>query len=462
MYSQTWKSMAMAVVVLLQLMTAESSLSLADRITMLPGQPLVWFQQFSGYVTVDDKKQKSLFYYFVEAEVDPVSKPLVLWLNGGPGCSSLGVGAFSENGPFRPNGLVLVRNEYSWNKEANMLYLETPVGVGFSYATDSSSYEAINDEVTARDNLVFLQRWLLKFPQYSHRDFFITGESYAGHYIPQLAKLMIEFNQKEKLFNLKGVALGNPVLEFATDFNSRAEFFWSHGLISDSTYKLFTSACNYSRYVSEYYRSSLSPVCSKVYGQVTRETSRFVDNYDVTLDVCIPSVLSQSKFISPPQVGGQRIDVCIDDETANYLNRQDVQSAFHARLVGVRRWDVCNDILDYEQLDVEIPTISLVGYLIKSGIRVLVYSGDQDSVIPLTGSRTLVRGLANQLGLNSTVPYRVWFGGQQVGGWTQVYGNILSFATIRGASHEAPFSQPERSLVLFKSFLQGMPLPEMF
>lgn len=75
--------MAMAVVVLLQLVTAESSLSLADKIIMLPGQPLVWFQQFSGYVTVDDKKQKSLFYYFVEAEVDPVSKPLVLWLNGG-------------------------------------------------------------------------------------------------------------------------------------------------------------------------------------------------------------------------------------------------------------------------------------------------------------------------------------------------------------------------------------------
>lgn len=94
--------------------------------------------------------------------------------------------------------------------------------------------------------------------------------------------------------------LGNPVLEFATDFNSRAEFFWSHGLISDSTYKLFTSACNYSRYVSEYYRSKLSDVCSKVYGQVRRETSRFVDSYDVTLDVCIPSILSQSKFISPP------------------------------------------------------------------------------------------------------------------------------------------------------------------
>ncbi|THG16054.1 hypothetical protein TEA_005589 [Camellia sinensis var. sinensis] len=120
----------------------------ADKIAWLLGQPFVGFQQFSGYVTVDDKKQKSLFYYFVEAEFDPFSKPLVLWLNGGPGCSSLGVGAFSENGPFRPNRQVLVKNEYSWNREANMLYLETPVGVGFSYSTDASSYEAVSDQQT--------------------------------------------------------------------------------------------------------------------------------------------------------------------------------------------------------------------------------------------------------------------------------------------------------------------------
>lgn len=443
------------------LMMAESSPSEMDKITRLPGQPIVGFQQFSGYVCVDDKSHKSLFYYFAEAEVDSASKPLVLWLNGGPGCSSLGVGAFSENGPFRPNGQALTRNDYSWNREANMLYLETPVGVGFSYSTDSSSYLAVNDAVTARDNLIFLQRWFLKFPQYKKRELFITGESYAGHYIPQLAKLIIESNEKEELFNLKGVALGNPVLEYATDFNSRAEFFWSHGLISDTTYRLFTSACNYSRYVSEYYRDSISPVCSKVMSQVRRETSKFVDNYDVTLDVCISSVLSQSKIINPQQVG-ERIDVCIDDETVNYLNRQDVQKALHAWLVGVSKWLVCSDILDYEMLDAEIPMISLVGSLVTAGVRVLVYSGDQDSVIPLTGSRTLVRDLANQLRLNTTVPYRAWFGGQQVGGWTEVYGGLLSFATVRGASHEVPFSQPERSLVLFKSFLEARPLPEYF
>lgn len=434
--------------------------SLMDKITKLPGQPPVSFQQYSGYVNIDIKKQRALFYYFVEAELDPASKPLVLWLNGGPGCSSLGVGAFSENGPFRPSGQGLLVNEYSWNREANMLYLETPIGVGFSYSSDPST-GTVSDKITARDNLVFLRNWFVKFPEYRNRSLFITGESYAGHYVPQLAEVMLEFNKKENLFNLKGIALGNPVLEFATDFNSRAEYFWSHGLISDSTYKMFSSACNYSRYVSEYYRDSVSSVCSMVMSQVGKETSRFVDKYDVTLDVCISSVLSQSKVLSPQQVT-ESVDVCVEDETVNYLNRRDVQQALHARLVGVNRWTVCSNILDYELLDVEIPTITIVGKLAKAGIPVLVYSGDQDSVIPLTGSRSLVHRLAEELGLNTTVPYRVWFEGQQVGGWTQVYGNVLSFATIRGASHEAPFSQPERSLVLFKAFLESRPLPEAF
>ncbi|KAE8693983.1 Serine carboxypeptidase-like 45 [Hibiscus syriacus] len=463
MCSLSWKTMAIALVILLELcFVLEIESSLADKIVRLPGQPSnLSFQQFSGYVTVDFKKHKALFYYFVEAETDPASKPLVLWLNGGPGCSSLGVGAFSENGPFRPNGEVLVRNYHSWNREANMLYLETPIGVGFSYATNSSSYVAVDDEMTARDNLVFLQNWYKKFPNYRHRALYITGESYAGHYIPQLAKLMVEFNKKQNLFNLKGIALGNPVLEFATDFNSRAEYFWSHGLISDSTYKMFTSVCNYSRYVSEYYRDSVSPSCSEVMSQVSRETSKFVDKYDVTLDVCITSVLSQSMAINPQQVS-ERVDICVEDKIVNYLNRKDVRKALHARLVRVRRWTVCSNILDYQLLNLEIPTLSTVGSLIKAGIPVLVYSGDQDSVIPLTGSRSLVSRLAKELGLETTVPYRVWFEGKQVGGWTQVYGNILSFATIRGASHEAPFSQPERSLMLFKSFLEGKPLPEVF
>ncbi|CAL5431285.1 unnamed protein product [Camellia sinensis] len=454
MFTQAW--LIMATICAIQISLRVESLSEADKILVLPGQPQVSFQQYGGYITVDEKQDRALFYYFAEAETDPSSKPLVLWLNGGPGCSSVGAGAFCEHGPFKPSGQVLVKNDCSWNKEANMLYLESPAGVGFSYSANKSFYTSVNDEITAQDNLVFLQNWFNKFPEYKKRDFYITGESYAGHYVPQLAQLIIQSKMK---FNLKGIAIGNPLLEFNTDFNSRAEFYWSHGLISDATYELFTSVCNYSQIRRQFQTGTLTPICSGVNNRVSRELSRFINPYDVTLDVCLSAIGSQAKVLDQLQ-DTRKIDVCIEDETITYLNRADVQKAFHARLVGVTTWGVCSDVLYYEMQNLEIPTIRVLGSLVKFGIRVLVYSGDQDSVVPLLGSRTLVNGLAKKLGLNTTVPYRVWFQGKQVAGWTQVYGDILSFATIRGASHEAPFSQPERSLVLFNAFLGGKPLPE--
>ncbi|XP_061353077.1 serine carboxypeptidase-like 45 isoform X1 [Gastrolobium bilobum] len=458
MLSQSFNMIATIIIlVIAQITSRVNSFSEADKISTLPGQPQVKFQQYAGYITVEEKQQRALFYYFVEAEVEPASKPLVLWLNGGPGCSSVGAGAFVEHGPFKPNENGLVKNDYSWNKEANMLYLESPAGVGFSYSANKSFYDFVTDEMTAKDNLVFLQNWFSRFPEYKNNDFFITGESYAGHYVPQLAQLIVQTKTK---FNLKGIAIGNPLLEFNTDFNSRAEFFWSHGLISDSTFEVFTKVCNYSQIRRQSQTGTLSPVCAGVNKLVSTEVSRYIDTYDVTLDVCLLSA-NQQAFVLTQLQEGEKIDVCVEDETFTYLNKKEVQEALHAKLVGITTWSTCSDVLKYDMQNLEIPTISILGALVKSGIRVLVYSGDQDSVIPLIGTRSLVNDLAKEFGLNTTVSYRAWFQARQVAGWTQVYGNMLSFATIRGAAHEAPFSQPERSLVLLKAFLEGKPLPEL-
>nr|KYP70446.1 Serine carboxypeptidase-like 45 [Cajanus cajan] len=447
---------AIIIIVLAQTLVGVSSVPEADKINNLPGQPQVKFQQYSGYITVDDQNQRALFYYFVEAEEDPASKPLVLWFNGGPGCSSIGVGAFAEHGPFRPSdNNVLEKNDYSWNKEANVLYLESPAGVGFSYSSNKSFYALVTDEITARDNLVFLERWFVKFPEYSNNELFITGESYGGHYVPQLAQLIVETKTK---FNFKGIAIGNPLLEFNIDFNSRSEFFWSHGLISDSTYELLTTVCNYSSIRRLIQNGNLSGICARVNKLLYNEVSNYIDEYDVTLDVCLSSVNQQAYVLNQLQET-QKIDVCVGEKVTTYLNRKEVQEALHASLVGVAKWSTCSGVLHYDYQNLEIPTIPILGSLVKSGIRVLVYSGDQDSVIPLIGSRSLVNGLAKEIGLNTTVAYRAWFEEKQVAGWTQVYGDILSYATIRGASHEAPFSQPQRSLVLIKAFLEGKPLP---
>lgn len=93
--------------------------------------------------------------------------------------------------------------------------------------------------------------------------------------------------------------IGNPLLEFNTDFNSRAEFFWSHGLISDSSYESATLVCNYSTYRRQIQIiGSVSPACYGVWRQAFKEVSKFVDLYDVTLDVCLTSVSAQSLMLN--------------------------------------------------------------------------------------------------------------------------------------------------------------------
>ncbi|CAK9322709.1 unnamed protein product [Citrullus colocynthis] len=458
---------------------------LEDEIISLPSQPSdtkANFKQFGGYVTIDEKQGRALFYYFVEAQTQAASKPLVLWLNGGPGCSSIGGGAFIEHGPFKINGEILVKNEYSWNTEANMLYVESPAGVGFSYSANKSFYYKINDEITARDNLLFLEHWFDKFPEYKNRDFYITGESYGGHYVPQLARLILKSKVNIKL---KGIAIGNPLLDLVNDFNARDEYMWSHGVVSDSAYKLLISTCNTSRFYQETFQGLISPDCIFVISEVAKQFSNFIDAYNIIGDVCSltgksqPAILlhplsslfyntAKSSFqphlLSHPQEkNGIDRDICSQENVAKYLNRKDVQKALHANLIGVNQWNLCTNNSDwhYDLKNWLIPTIDVVGSLVKSQIRVLVYSGDQDSTIPFTGTRTLVNLLAKSLGLNTTMSYKAWLVDDQVGGWSEVYGKFLSFASIRGASHLAPETQPKRSLVLFKAFLDGIPLQEI-
>ncbi|XP_028960929.1 serine carboxypeptidase-like 40 isoform X2 [Malus domestica] len=189
----------------------QEGLKVKDRIVKLPGQPNVKFSQYGGYVTVDKKAGRAMFYYLVEAEQAKDSSPLLLWLNGGPGCSSLAYGAMLELGPFRihSDGKTLYRNRFSWNHAANVLFLESPAGVGFSYSNRTSDYDASGDRNTAADNYVFLVNWLERFPEYKGREFYISGESYAGHYVPQLAHTILYHNKRanKTIINLKGIII---------------------------------------------------------------------------------------------------------------------------------------------------------------------------------------------------------------------------------------------------------------
>ncbi|KAK4794647.1 hypothetical protein SAY86_012641 [Trapa natans] len=147
-------------------------------------------KHYSGYVTIDPKTEKRLFYYFVLSEGQPSKDPVVLWLNGGPGCSSFD-GFVYEHGPFNfelsYDGLPKLHlNQYGWSKVSNIIYLDSPAGVGFSYANTTAAY-ITGDNETALDSHTFLLKWFELYPEFLLNPFFIAGESYAGVYVPTLA-----------------------------------------------------------------------------------------------------------------------------------------------------------------------------------------------------------------------------------------------------------------------------------
>lgn len=150
-----------------------------DAVTAIPG----WEEpfrsaQYSGYLAVTGGSQ--VHYHLVESEGSPSSDPLVVWLNGGPGCSSY-LGFWLEQGPFTMHGDgTLTENPYRWNTNANMLFLESPPGVGFSFITGSKPPYDANDTSTAQLNLGALAAFFLRFPRFNSSALWLSGESYAG------------------------------------------------------------------------------------------------------------------------------------------------------------------------------------------------------------------------------------------------------------------------------------------
>ncbi|KAK2644147.1 hypothetical protein Ddye_019342 [Dipteronia dyeriana] len=431
-------------------------------VTGLPGQPEVEFKHYAGHVTVDEKNGRALFYWFYEALTLPQEKPLVLWLNGGPGCSSVGYGATQEIGPFLvdTDGRGLKFNSFSWNKEANMLFLESPIGVGFSYSNTSTDYNNLGDNFTANDAYTFLHKWFHKFPSYKTRTFYIAGESYAGKYVPELAELIHDKNRDPSLYIPLRVSwyLGNPETSKAEDWSGMVDYAWSHAVVSDETHEIITKNCDF---------NSTDPwsndACSDAVGEVLKQYKE-IDIYSLYTSVCISNSLNwndnptqvmmkQSSKMMPRIMGG--FDPCLDDYAKTFYNRLDVQKALHVSDgIKLRNWSICNNTIFERWSDSALTVLPIYSKLIQAGLRIWVYSGDTDGRVPVLSTRYSL----NALGLSITKSWRPWYHEKQVSGWYQEYAG-LTFATFRGAGHAVPCFKPSESLALFSAFLVGQSLP---
>ena len=203
-------------------------------------------QQYSGYLDISDEKH--LFFWtvprfhhsyseltidctrFFEARHDPRNAPLILWLNGGPGASTIASGLLFEHGPCSvPVGSNSTkRNNYSWNEKVNIIYLDQPVGTGYSYGPATTLTLA----TLAEDVYAFLQLWMHRFPQYAARPFHLAGESWGGHYVPNIAHFIHTQNERmvyaprlgQVKINLASVTMANGLTDPATQFETNVEY----------------------------------------------------------------------------------------------------------------------------------------------------------------------------------------------------------------------------------------------
>ncbi|KAL2485527.1 Serine carboxypeptidase-like 40 [Abeliophyllum distichum] len=415
----------------------QDGLMQADKIDKLPGQPeMVNFDQYAGYVTVDPMAERELFYYFVESPTNSSTNPLVLWLNGGPGCSSIGYGAMEELGPFRvdSDGKTLFRNNYAWNNVANVIFLESPAGVGFSYTKTSSPYNTTGDKSTANDAYTFIINWFERFPQYKTRDFYITGESYAGHYVPQLAYtiLLNNKNSDPTVINLKGIAIGNAWIDDLTSARGIYDYFWTHALNSDETHNGILKFCGL-------LKGNVSDECWSFAEKSPGEMGNIEIN-NIYAPVCLNKTIRNGSSGSV-----NYFDPCSDTYVEYYLNNADVQSALHTKPTI---WTGCRSYNWTDSPDTILPVIK---DLIENGLRVWIYSGDIDANVPVTSSRYSISSLK----LPIQTAWRPWYLDNEVGGYVVEYKG-LTFVTVRGAGHLVPSYQPQRALTMISAFLQGI------
>ncbi|XP_075647084.1 serine carboxypeptidase-like 40 [Castanea sativa] len=423
-----------------------------DRIERLPGQTQVNFSQYGGYVTVDKSAGRALYYYFVEAQHSKDSLPLLLWLNGGPGCSSLAYGAMQELGPFRvhSDGKTLYDNKFSWNNVANVLFLESPAGVGFSYSNTTLDYSMSGDRRTAGDSYVFLLNWLRRFPEYKNRDFYVAGESYAGHYVPQLAHTILFHNKKanKTIINLKGIIIGNALINDETDTQGMLDYLETHAIVSDRDMYQIKKYCNFSTNASTQSHECIAA------SEAASKDIFYINIYNIYAPLCSSSNLTAQ----PKKTSIFKFDPCSDYYVRAYMNRPDVQEALHANVTRLTHdWEPCSNVIR-KWVDSPSTIIPHLQELMANGLRVWIFSGDIDGRIPVTSTKYSI----NKMKLPVKTTWHPWFlTKDQVGGYTQVYEGDLTFATVREAGHQVPSYQPARAFSLIEHFLEGKPLPDM-
>eukprot|EP00927_Polykrikos_kofoidii_P076899 TRINITY_DN73912_c0_g1_i1.p1 TRINITY_DN73912_c0_g1~~TRINITY_DN73912_c0_g1_i1.p1 ORF type:complete len:579 (-),score=71.91 TRINITY_DN73912_c0_g1_i1:14-1750(-) len=410
-------------------------------------------KQYAGYYTIRGtgaSPSPRYFFWLLESRREPTIDPLLMWLNGGPGCSSIS-GLLTENGPCRldAHGKSTVNNPYSWTDRANVIWVDQPSAVGFS---SGPAYVGSENQVAAA-MYGFLQQLFgsTELKKFAKHDFFLMGESYAGHYVPAIAHRIWRGNQlfEGRAINLKGIGIGNGITvpsiqygyyeQMAVDGGLGLGGSLKHGVIKDP--------------------QILCEMRADVHSCI--QTARACEEGSIRSQTCVDALWQCQSQIGAYQATGlspynmrqtcRYHPYCIETARMDtYLNLPEVQ----AQLGVNKTWTMCNrDVwfpFVYDQMkrfDYKLPD------LLAGGIRVLIYAGDIDYICNWLGNKawTLSLDWPHHHEFKAASDEPILLDGSMIGR-ARTAAN-LSFVQIFDAGHMVPTDQPAASLKMVNDFL---------
>ncbi|KAJ2803066.1 Cell death protease [Coemansia guatemalensis] len=401
-------------------------------------------QQYAGQVPMDDDGEAVMFFWLIGNATNIHNKDkLVLWLNGGPGCTSLD-GVFMENGPYHFDGPNTLRfREHSLSQQFDVLYIDQPFGTGFSTAPTASYMHSFKDANAKL--LKFLARFFDIFPEYRTRQLYIAGESEAGVYIPYLADSILKMPEESR-YNVSGLMIGNGWIDPYPMYMSYVEILRARNMLSEPIHKKMLEkmdACTreFARAPQPVHTDICERIPSVFLDEGGPEPDICYNQYDLRLTDTQPSC----GMNWPPEVG----------MFTDYLNRKDFQRAINVGKAP-STWVECNNVVNSKlRRDTSPPSSTLLPAILDR-IPVLFFVGKEDY-------------LCNYIGTEWTIGNLTWAGGKgfsdksQSAEWSingKVVGDIvaergLTYALIHEASHMVGVDKPREILDLFTAFTNG-------
>ena len=438
-------------------------------------------ESYAGLLPISTAKDESrkLFFWFFPSEAKEASDEIVIWLNGGPGCSSLS-GLLTENGPFlwQSGTKSPVKNPYSWSRLSNVVWVEQPVGTGYSTGKPN-----ITDEKSLGEEFKGFWKNFVNTFELKGRKVYITGESYAGFYVPYIANSFLLANDTDN-FNLKGIAINDPVIgndELQSELVALPfARYWSHLLnIGSSTLQKWqktADSCGYTKYLDKFLSFpppkapfDEPPNDCGIYRQVGRAAGQSNPCFNIYhISEQCPFTYGQLGIINEGDYTPPGAII--------YFNRTDVKKAIHAPLNS--NWEQCSGPV-FPKGDASIgPALDgTLTNVIDKTKNVLIGSGDLDFILISNGTLFALQnttwGGQNGFQKRPDTPFFVPNDTNTFQGATGGHGNLgiwreergLTWYTIELSGHELPgysltggFRVLQRLLGRVKDFSSTAPL----